>query len=114
MAGRDRPGLCVGCRGLCGGGHLHLRSHRVFDLRGGGRDCALAQFLSGGFAGPCARIDIADDVQPILSLGERREITHVKTETLAALLEAATDEEGEALQLRKLRLLERHRRRRGA
>jgi hypothetical protein len=69
-----------------------------------------AQLLSRCFAGPGARIDFANDIQPLFGFGECREVTHVETEPLTAFLEAAADEEGEALQLGKIGLRQRHRR----
>ena len=78
--------------------------------RSGGR--AGTELLAGCLTGPGSRIDIANDAQPLLGLGECREVTHVETETLAAFLEAAAHEEGKALQLFLVRLRECHRRRR--
>jgi hypothetical protein len=70
------------------------------------------EFLARRFAGPRTWINVANDAQPLLSLGECREVTHVQTETLAALLEPTAHEEGKTLQLFLVRLGECHRRRR--
>ena len=78
------------------------------------RDGALAQLLARRLACPGTRIDVADDVQPLLSFFERCEVTHVETETLTALFAPSADEEREPLQLGNLRLLQRHRRGRRA
>ncbi len=90
------------------------RSRLRSALRGCLGGCALAQLLARSFACPCARIDVANDVQPFLGFFERREVAHVQAEALTAVLTTAADEEVESLQLRDLSLLERHGRRRGA
>jgi hypothetical protein len=59
---------------------------------------------------PGARINLAHDIQPLFGFGERREVTHVEPEALAAFLEATADEEGKALQLSQIGLCKRHRR----
>jgi hypothetical protein len=71
-----------------------------------------AQFLAWRFTGPCPWINLAHDVQPLFGLGERREVTHVETEALTTLFEAATHEKSEPLQLGQIGLCERHRCRR--
>jgi hypothetical protein len=73
---------------------------------------ARTELLARRLAGPSTWINIANDAQPLLSLGEGREVTHVETETLATLFEAAAHEEGKTLQLFLVRLGECHRRRR--
>ncbi|HEV2229902.1 MAG TPA: hypothetical protein VGR86_13200 [Steroidobacteraceae bacterium] len=80
----------------------------MLSLGRSGRRGALAELAAGCFAGPCAGIDLAHDVQPLLGFGERREVTHVKTKALAALLEAAAHEKVEALELGQLRLRQSH------
>jgi len=81
-------------------------------LLGRGGRGTRAEFLARRLAGPCSRINIANDTQPLFSLAECREVTHVKTETLASLLEATAHEEGKPLQLFLVRLGKCHRRRR--
>jgi hypothetical protein len=81
----------------------------VLGLLSGSGGRALTQLLAGRVTGPCAGIDVANDGKPFLGLFERREVTHVKAEALAAFLAAPADEEREALELRQLGLLERHR-----
>jgi hypothetical protein len=78
----------------------------------GSRGGSSAQLLARRFAGPGTRINLANDIQPFFGFGECREVTHVEAEPLAALLETAADEEGEALQLGQIGLRQRHRRRR--
>ena len=80
-------------------------------LSGGRGRGPLAELAPRGLAGPCAGVDLAHHAQPFLGLGESREIAHVKPEALAAFLEAAADEECEALELGQIGLRERHRRR---
>jgi len=75
---------------------------------------ASAQLLARCLARPRAGIDIPHHAQPLLGFGLAREESHVKTETLASLLEPAADEEREALELGQIDLRERHRSRRGA
>ena len=77
--------------------------------RGGGGG-ASPELLTGRFPRPGPGIYLAHDFQPLFGLRERREIAHVKPEPLAALLEAAADEKGEALQLRQIGLRKSHRR----
>ena len=89
---------------------MRLRTLSVLGLCGGGRSSPSAELFTRRFAGPCARINIANDTQPLFGFRECREITHVQTETLAALLEAATHEERKTLQLFLVRLGKRHRR----
>jgi hypothetical protein len=72
---------------------------------------ALTQLAPGSFAGPCARVDVAHQAQPLFGLGERREVTHVEAKTLAAFLEAPADEKSEAPELGQVGLRERHGRR---
>ena len=71
---------------------------------GGGGSRASAQLFARRFTRPGARIDLAHDIQPLFGFGERREITHVEPESLATLLEAATDKECKALQLSQIGL----------
>jgi hypothetical protein len=80
--------------------------------RCGGR--TRAQFLSRRLASPGTRIDLTHHVQPFFGFAQRREVTHVEPETLAALFEPTTHEKREPLELRQIRLCERHRRRRRA
>ena len=68
------------------------------------------EFLTRRLAGPGTRIDIANDTQPLFGFGQCREVTHVQTEALAALFEAAAHEEGKALQLFLVGLSQCHRR----
>jgi hypothetical protein len=82
----------------------------MLRLGGGSGGSSGAQLLARRFTGPGARIDLANDIQPFFGLGECREVTHVEAEPLAALLEAAADEEGKALQLGQIGLCQRHRR----
>ncbi len=84
----------------------------MLGLRGSGRGGASAELFTRRLAGPGTRINVANDTQPLFGFGECREITHVQTKTLAALLKAPTHEEGKTLQLFLVRLGERHRRRR--
>ena len=86
----------------------------MLGLGGSGRSRPSAELFTRRFAGPCARINIANDTQPLFGFRERREVTHVQTETLAALFKAAAHEEGKTLQLFLVRLGKRHRRRRRA
>ena len=96
---------------LSSGRHRHRRRGGLLGL---GRSRALAQLLARGFASPCARVDVTNDVEPFLRLGEGRKIAHMKSEPLAAFLQAPAHEERKLLQLRDLCLPERHRRRGGA
>jgi len=73
-----------------------------------------SQLLPRCLASPCARIDVADDVEPFFGLFERREKAHVQPEAFAPVFEAPTHKEIEPLQLGNLCLGERHRRRRRA
>jgi len=61
--------------------------------------CTSTQLFARRFARPGARINLPYYIQPLFGLSECREITHVETETLASLLEAAAHEEGKAFQL---------------
>ena len=81
-------------------------------LSGGRSRGSLAQLAARGLSGPGARVDLAHDAQPLLGLGQRGEIAHVQTKALPPFLEAPADEEREALELRQIRLRQRHRRRR--
>jgi hypothetical protein len=72
------------------------------------------QFFAGRFARPCARINLTHHRQPLLGLGECREVTHVQSEPLTPFLETAAHKESKALQLRQLRMGKGHRRRRRA
>jgi hypothetical protein len=83
-------------------------------LLGRGGSGTRTELFARRLAGPCTRINIANDTQPLFGLAECREVTHVETETLAALLEAATHEEGKPFQFFFVRLGECHRRRRRA
>ena len=65
---------------------------------------ASAQLFARRFTCPGARIYLAHDIQPLFGFGECREITHVEAESLATLLEAATDKECKALQLSQIGL----------
>jgi hypothetical protein len=94
--------------------HHRWRSGGVLGLCCGGSYCALAQLLAWRFPGPCTRINIADCAEQLLSFGECWKIAHVQAESLAALLETAADEKGEAFELGLLRIRQRHGRRRGA
>jgi hypothetical protein len=98
------------CRG-CGFG---LGADCMPRLRGGRFGGAGTQLLARGLTGPCTGINVPHDTQPFLGLRLAGEKSHVQTEALATLLEPTTDEEGEALELRQVRLRERHRRRRRA
>src|SRR2546423_498130 len=80
-------------------------------LRPVARAAGGAADLARGLAGPGARVDLAHDAQPLLGLCQRGEIAHVQTKALPPFLEAPADEEREALELRQIRLRERHRRR---
>ena len=82
----------------------------MLGLRGSGRSSPSAELFTWRFAGPRTRINITNDTQPFFGFRECREVTHVQTETLAALLEATTHEEGKTLQLFFVRLGKRHRR----
>lgn len=82
----------------------------MLRLRGSGRSGASAELFARRFAGPRARIYIANDTQPLFGFRECREVTHVQTKTLAALLKAPAHEERKTLQLFLVRLGERHRR----
>jgi hypothetical protein len=82
----------------------------MLGLCGGGCSGPRAELFARRFASPRTRINIANDTQPLFGFGQRREIAHVQTETLAALLEATTHEEGKPFQLFLVRLGERHRR----
>jgi hypothetical protein len=82
----------------------------MLGLRGSGRSGPGAQLFTRRFAGPRTWINIANDTQPLFGFRECREVTHVETKTLAALLEAPAHEEGKTLQLFLVRLGERHRR----
>jgi hypothetical protein len=82
----------------------------MLGLRGRGSGSTRAKLLAWSFASPGTRIDIANDTQPLFGFRECREITHVQTETLSALLETTTHEESKTLQLFLVRLGERHRR----
>jgi hypothetical protein len=81
----------------------------MLGLGGGGGGRASAQLLAGRLTGPRARIDLTNDTQPFFSFGERREVPHVQSEALAALLEAAADEKREAFELGQIGLGQRHR-----
>jgi hypothetical protein len=87
-----------------------LRAGGVLRLGGGGRGGAFTELAAGGFAGPRPGIDLAHDAQPLLGLGQRREVTHVEAEALAPFLEAAAHEEVETLELGQLSLRQRQRR----
>jgi hypothetical protein len=91
-----------------------LRALSVLGLRRSRGSRACAQLLTGRFACPCTGINFANDVQPLLSLGERAEVPHVESEPLTAFLEPAAHEKGKALQLGQIHLSKRHRRRRRA
>ncbi len=95
-------------------GRHRWRSRLWSALRSSLSGRALAQLLAGSLACPCARIDVANDVQPFLGLFECREVAHVQAEALTAVLTTAAHEEVESLQLGDLGLLERHGRGRGA
>ena len=86
----------------------------MLGLRGSGRSGPSAQLFSRRLARPRTRINIANDTQPLFGFRECREVTHVQTKTLAALLKAPAHEESKTLQLFLVRLGERHRRRRRA
>jgi hypothetical protein len=94
--------------------HDRRRPRRVLGLCRCSCYGSLAQLLPGSFTGPCARIDIAHRAQPFFGFGERREVAHVESESLAAFLEAAAYEKAESFELGLLRLRERHGRRGGA
>jgi len=91
---------------------LGLRTGGVLSLRGRSGGRTLAQLAARCLTGPCPRIDLAHDAQPLLGLGQRREITHVQTKPLATFLEAPAHEEMKTPQLWQVGLRERHRRRR--
>jgi hypothetical protein len=78
---------------------------RLLSVRRGG---ALTELAPRGFAGPCARVDLANHIQPFLGFGEGGEVTHVQSKALATFLEAAADKEGKAPQLRQIGLRQRH------
>jgi hypothetical protein len=82
----------------------------MLGLRGSGRSGPSAELFTRRFAGPRTGINIANDTQPLFGFRECREVTHVQTKTLTALLEAAAHEERKTLQLFLVRLGERHRR----
>jgi hypothetical protein len=82
----------------------------VARLLCGGFRCTGAQLLAWRFAGPRTGINVSHHAQPFLGFRLAGEETHVQAEALAALLETAAHEEGEALELGQLRLRERHRR----
>jgi hypothetical protein len=86
----------------------------VLGLRGGSRRGALTQLAAWRLACPGTGIDFAHHSQPLLGLGERREVTHMETKALAPFLEAAADEKMKATQLGQIGLRKRHRRRRRA
>ena len=105
------------CGGACGGrccGRVRLRAGGVLRLRGRSGRGALAQLAPRGLTCPGAGVDLAHHAQPLLGLGQRGEVAHVQTKALAPFLEAPADEEGETLELRQIRLRERHGRRRRA
>jgi hypothetical protein len=91
-----------------------LRAERVPGLRRGSFRRAGTQLLARRLASPRARIDFPHHVQPFLGLRLGLEESHVEAETLAPLLETAAHEKGEALELGKIGLRERHRRGRRA
>jgi hypothetical protein len=103
-----------GARRMCRRNHDRRRSRRVLGLCRCGCYGSLAQLLPGSLAGPCAGVDIAHCAQPFFGFGERREVAHVESESLAAFLEAAADEKAESFELGLLRFRERHGRRGGA
>lgn len=120
---RSGKGLPRCWSSVCGwsGDRRQVRQYRarqrtlgMLGLRCSGRSSASAELFTRRFAGPRTRINIADDTQPLFGFRERREVTHVETKTLAALLKAPAHEEGKTLQLFFVRLGERHRRRRRA
>jgi hypothetical protein len=89
------------------------RAGGMLGLRRGGGYGTLAQLLPRSFTSPCTRIDIAYRAQPFFGFGQRREITHVKSESLTAFLKTPADEKTEAFELRLFRFRERHGRRGG-
>ena len=71
----------------------------MLSLLSGCRGSSRAQLLAGRLTGPGARIEIANDVQPLFRLGKRGEVAHVQPEALAIVLAMTADEEAEAFQL---------------
>jgi hypothetical protein len=91
------------------------RGRRRGQLLGerGGRGTS-AQLLARCFSGPGARINVTHDSEPLFGFRERAEVTHVQAEALAIVFATPADEKAEALHLRRIRMRQRHRRRRGA
>ena len=100
-------------------GHVRQRGARhragsMLSLLSSRSGSTSAQFFAGRFARPRTRINLTHHRQPLLGLGECREVTHVQSEPLTPFLEAAAHKEGKTLQLRQFRMSQRHRRRRRA
>jgi hypothetical protein len=91
---------------------MRYRTHDVLGLFRGGSGGTGTQFFAGCFTRPCARVDLTHYGQPFFGFGERREVTHVKSEPLTPFLKASAHKESKAFQLRQLRMGKRHRRRR--
>ena len=107
-------GRCRGCSRRSRERRGFLWTHGVSRLCRGGLRRASAEFLAGRLTRPRAGIDLPHQTQPFLGFRLAGEESHVQTETLATLLEAAAHEERKALELGQIRLRERHRRRRRA
>jgi hypothetical protein len=80
----------------------------VLCLRCVGGGGTLTELAPRGLTRPCAGIDLANQIEPLLGFGERGEVTHVQAKALAAFFEAAADEEGKAPQLGQIGLRQRH------
>ncbi len=91
-----------------GRGGTRLRPLCVLRVGGSCRGSTRPQLLAGRFSGPCPRVDVTNHTEPLFGFGECGEVAHVEPETLATFLEAATHEEGEALQFRQVDLGKRH------
>ena len=97
--------------GLACTGAAERRGSRL-GLRGrcccSGRGIVCLQFLARRFTGPGAGINLADDGEHFFGGLHGFEVTHVQAESLAAIFEAAADEEGKLSERRIFGLRQRH------